>query len=464
MVDIPITNISGNGFSYVIDKPGKYYLTENINNFIIVISSDDVELDGNRYNIEQLDKTIKNIIGIQINPNHKNIHIKNINIKNFSGGGILCNGSTSNIVINNVNINNCGYNGLIALDKNSIPMNSANLFSFGLLFDGGYNKPINNVKIIDCNFVELGILRNIKYGLSTSAIVAYQTNNLLIKGCTIDGCIGYAKSYAITLLSLSDALLDDVFITDIYSSKDAQGIYAIDVDADAKDVPQSGIISNMDPNRYIYCLDNHINIKDNIEDDPNYPIEALHLKKVIPKHVENLDILEKEHKWREFRTMYRLVCHDSDKKSKTSAIYAKWTELFCERVLGVKVKVEAGFANLYLNGDTPLPLHRDQYKKWIFGLSFGETRTIDFIPDAKETKTVSYTMESGDILLFSHDVNNRYQHRMLAEPDKINKRINLTYFIEILPGHDPNKLLIKPTSYENIPSFEEASLFLDSWE
>lgn len=444
---------------YVIDKPGKYIISSEINistcitdGFIITIASDDVILDGNDYTITQLNN-VKHVFGIQVNNGIKNIQIHNIKLQNISGGGILCHGNNSNIVIKNVKINNCGYFGLTTLDKKYLP-NSPNNFSEGILIEG----PNKNIQIIDCVFVEMGILRlknKSKYELSCGAILVNRGSDLLIKGCTIDGCVGYIRSWAISLINISSVLINDIFITDVYSAKDSRAIYIDNVNGEVREIQEASIISDVHPSQFLDLLDKHESVKYDVDINSDYAIEAVHFKGIVPKHEEKIEDLYKEHKWREFRTMYRLVCHNSDTKSRTSGIYAKWVELFCERVLGVKVRVETGFANLYLNGNTPLPMHRDAYKKWIFGISFGESRTIDFIPDNTESDIISYVMNAGDVLIFSHEVNNRYQHRMLEEPERTGRRINITYFIEVLPGQNDRKLL-EPAEMTNLPTFEDA--------
>ena len=432
---------------YIIDKPGIYYIIKNIDTeFGFLIKCDNVTIKGNNYAISQT-KNFQTAISISLNC--KNITIENLSLKNFPKGGIYCNGGNSNLKFINIKINNCGYFGGYIIEK--IPYK----FSSGILLDGSKNKS-RNVEIINCNFSEIGIYQK-KYNLYTSAILAYEIDDLLIKGCTIDGCVGVELSWSLVLISLSNVLVDDLFITDIFSFKNAKGIYHYDAEINIKNLLDASIISGIHPNQFESYLINHgdfyIGGKKDIN---NKPIEISHIKNVIPKHIENEEVLFQEHKWREFRTMGRQVCHNSHKISKTSAVYGKWIELFCERVLKVKVKVEAAFANFYPSGETVLPLHRDTYKKWIFGLSFGETRTFEFIPDNEELNILTYTLDSGDIFIFSHDVNERYQHRMSSEPERKGRRLNITYFIEVLNPEYGYKLLLMPTEMSNIPTFKEA--------
>lgn len=200
-------------------------------------------------------------------------------------------------------------------------------------------------------------------------------------------------------------------------------------------------------------------------------LEACHLKNVVPKHAEKEPLLFAEHAWVTMKSRYgsnlsRRVAYESHVQSRTSGIYAKWVELFCWKVLGIKVVVFGGFANLYSNGNCTLPAHPDQYGCWIFGLSFGQTRTFDFIRNGvgSNTKTSSNAgdiipleMTSGDILLFSPEVNNTHKHRILAQPDRTGRRINITYFIRPEPGQDTRRFINPPPlTAQLIPTFEEA--------
>lgn len=442
-----------------IQNSGTYHINEDIlwnnknqnNNIAIIIAANNVVLDGLNHTLTQKNVDIGWCFAIKVESGYENIEIRNVTIEKFSGGGIWI--QSNSVTVNNVTMKNCGYLGMTIF-------NSKYQFTQGIIIDGGslYSNPIENVKIMDCNFFEMGIFRENNKLLiedNCGAILAYHGLNTNIEGCTVDGCCSKKVSLAITATDFTNFLLRDIFITDTMSMGFAKGVHIFNVDGEIKDKIETDIHSNLSIELFEEFLDNHPSVKTEIENDLYAPIEARLLKNVIPKHIENEAKLFKEHKWREFRTLGRLVCHNSHRKSITSSKYAKWVELFCERVLGVKVQVEAGFANLYLNGDTILPLHRDQYKKWIFGLSFGETRTLHFAPDLEDMETISYEMESGDVLLFSDAVNSRFQHHMISEPQRTGRRINITYFIEVLPGEDESKLLNSDIKKDLIPTFEE---------
>lgn len=200
---------------------------------------------------------------------------------------------------------------------------------------------------------------------------------------------------------------------------------------------------------------------------PELPtLEACHLQGVIPKHLEKEIFLFNEHPW--MKMFKRQACGGSHIMSRTSGIYGKWLEIFCLRILNCRIEIESCFANMYPNGQADLPAHSDkQYACWVIGLSFGETRTFDFIlngtkPKAKTGDITSIEMKSGDILLFGPSVNASHKHRILEEKHRSNRRINLTYFVKLVPmdatGRTGEKQLLDPPEIkaEMIPTFEEA--------
>lgn len=452
---------------YLINKPGTYILENHVNwsvakpdCFSITISANNVTLDGKDNVIKQADLSIKHAIGIQVKAGYKDITIENLKCDALSGGGIWFRGDNSSLIVKKCKFTNCGYFGLTQLDTKNFPPNAPRACTQSIFFDGSSTNPITDAQVIDCVFAECGILRAVQppiYESDCGAIFAAHGENITIKGCTIDGCVGKKSAYAISLIDISNALVSDVFITDIYSSGKAEGVFAYDVDGQVVDTPQTAIVSGVPATKFSSMLDTHESYKESVSPNPNYHLEANHFKNIIPKHTEKIEALFHEHKWREFRTLGRLVCHHADKRSKTTQIYGKWVELFCERILNVKVKVVGAFANFYENGNIPLPAHRDQYKKWIIGLSFGGPRTLEFVPDDPQAAIVPFLMESGDVFIFAPDVNNRYEHRMQEEPASTERRINLTYFLDILPGEDATKLVRAPTLEKTeLPTFEEA--------
>lgn len=465
-----ITNIPQDGL--IIDKPGTYHLIDNIdftpikeNSFAIIIASNNVYLKGKNNCIIQTNSLIKHCFGIQIKSHINNVEVSNLSLKNITGGGIWVRGGNSHILFKKIKMRNCGYHGLTLLDQNGIVIHDYNIskiptaFSSGLFLDGGYNNPIKNVEIVECDFFETGINRETnKYELSSTGIFIYQSENILIKNCSVDGVVGLVVSFGVTLVAITNIIIDDMIICDVYSSRRAEEMFKYDIGGKIKDLRPTSIFSNIDPKDFINRLDDHGN-RDYVNGSPNpihhhntQPVTACHIKNVIPHHKENEEIIAKEHVWRELRTLYRLVSYNSDIKSNISAKYAKWVEMFCEHTLKVKVRVIGGFANLYENGNTILPHHRDAYGKWVFGLSFGETRTLEFVNDSDPTDVTAFELSGGDIFIFSPDINYTHQHRMRAEPERKGRRVNLTYFLEIVEG-DSNRLTTTPDIIENIPTF-----------
>lgn len=204
-----------------------------------------------------------------------------------------------------------------------------------------------------------------------------------------------------------------------------------------------------------------------IKTEPIEVLEICHLKSVIPKHKGNYVSLFKEIPWQKVGsrfggTLSRLIAPGVERSSKMANIYGQWVVLFCKRVLGVKVKLIEIFGNYYPNGNAALPAHKDNYGYWVFGLSFGETRTFDFVPNGvkdnikRDTRIISISMESGDVVLFSPKINQTHKHRILKEPKQMGPRINLTCFLQLEPGQDERKMYNPPEILKDIPTFEEA--------
>lgn len=162
-------------------------------------------------------------------------------------------------------------------------------------------------------------------------------------------------------------------------------------------------------------------------------LECVHLKEIIPYHREAYNNLMNEHPWSAWKSRFgkdlsRKVCGESISHSQTSEMFARWVILFCERVLAIPIEVVGSFANYYASGTATLPAHRDDYDCWVFSLSFGATRTFEFT-DAAETPVLSLSLATGDVMIFSPEINKTHKHRIPKEAASIGPRINITYFI-----------------------------------
>ncbi len=452
---------------YFISDPGTYIIDENImcgfknsNSFAITIGTSDVIIHGHGNTLSQSDTNIKHIIGIQIKEGFHNIQIHDITFNQLSGGAIWFHEGSSDLLTKGIRTINCGYNGATLFDTKRIGSKTPHAMTHGILFEGNIEKPIRNAQIIQCTFTESGISKNNSslFESACSPLQIYQASDVIVKGCAIDGCVGKDAAWGMTLVGISNINISDTVITDIFSSDNAQGIYKYDIEGESTGIITTAIFSGIHTNHFRTMLETHGRINSSLAlEDVQYPMKVCHIKGIIPKRTENGLLLFEEHTWKEFRTLHRLVCHNSNHVSKTSAIYAQWVELFCERVLGIKVKVTGGFANLYLTGEVPLPAHRDTDDQWIFGLSFGESRTLDFVADNNKDNITSFELEDGDIFIFSPTLNETHQHRILPQPERKGRRINLTYFLNVLPGQDCDKLLQHPSLCSvQIPRFEEA--------
>lgn len=162
-------------------------------------------------------------------------------------------------------------------------------------------------------------------------------------------------------------------------------------------------------------------------------LECVHFGGIVPYHREAYNNLLNEHPWSAWKSRFgkdlsRKICGESISHSATSEMYARWMVLFCERILAIPIEIVGSFANFYSSGTATLPAHRDDYDCWVFSLSFGATRTFQFT-DAAETPVVSLSLASGDVMLFSPDINKTHKHRIPKEAASLGPRINITYFI-----------------------------------
>lgn len=325
------------------------------------------------------------------------------------------------ITISNCKFVSCSCSTLTKVsDTNKLKWVCSPIISFG--------SKGHSLFVRDCTFSEFGV-NDDKFPLSSTCVFVSGFEKFEMSGCTIDGCVGIIQAFGVCVIDVDDGLIKDVFFTDIFS-KDARTIYYDNSNIDVQKCNDTNILSNVLPNQFMERLRHHPSYKDDHVSE-KAALEAIHIKGVVPFHQENLDVLLNDHKWREFRTLERLVCHNADKRSPMTARYARWVAKMCKHVFDVNVTVDAAFANLYPNGKTGLPLHRDQYHKWVIGLSFGETRSFYFVPDCADEPNVKYELSSGDVLIFSPDVNNHYQHYMPEEPEKTGMRINLTFFVTV---------------------------------
>jgi alkylated DNA repair dioxygenase AlkB len=465
----------------------------------IQLEESTVSLEGSDYDTEE---------GYELSPSCKEVTISNVIFRRTSGPAVKLNfGDDNNVSYpdNNLNSTNdsandnvvnivlrkckfigCAHKGMIRVksQKDADPLKWINAAVVVTSSDALYqsqptiaNGKKTQVELVDCDFQEIGYTTGNVFDMSVAAVYVSNCDTFIMRGCTIDGVVGVIQSYGVALSNVENAVIDDIFITDVYAGRDARPFYFWDSNAQVFSCQQTGILSNISPEHFDQMLNVHPSYKDepsNIKDEPsnvkdkstNVPnakdniedkrenidhlLEASHLRNIVPKHQEKEPILYEEMKWREFRTLGRQVCHQAQKRSPTTALYADWVERMCLEIFQVHVKVAAAFANLYEDGTVHLPMHRDQYRKWVIGLSFGETRTFQFVKDETE-EVFEYEMNSGDVLIFAPSINNHFQHRMLPEPERRNRRINLTFFVDILDdSQKPPENLLTPLKKEQI--------------
>ncbi len=185
-------------------------------------------------------------------------------------------------------------------------------------------------------------------------------------------------------------------------------------------------------------------------------LECVHFAGIVPYHREAYNNLFTEHPWSAWKSRFgtdlsRKVCGESIGHSATSEMYARWMVLFCERVLAIPIEIVGSFANFYASGTATLPAHRDDYDCWVFSLSFGATRTFQFT-DAAETPVVSLSLASGDVMLFSPDINKTHKHRIPKEAASLGPRINITYFINPvgIPMEEAKRRFLNPPDLSKV--------------
>lgn len=467
--------------NFVINNPGKYVFCENIrwksksDTVAVSVSCNNVFLDGLGYTIQQDDSQYGNCVAILINSGCKSIYIQNIIFENISGQCIWFQGTNTKCIAQKNKYVNCCYDGCGKL--NSMQVISAILVDV----PENLNESNSNIQITSSTFTEIGISKDYQKwnSNSTAALAICKAENVTIIGVAIDGVVGDTMALGFALIGISALIVDDVILTDIISSGFAKDIYCNDVGGTLKHTQSTSVYSQIPPDLYTTILSSHSipgsqtrisndsvnSIHSNqIHSNQIHSLKILHLRAIIPNRTESFNRLYSEHVWKEFRTLGRLVAHNSHLVSKTSEIYALWTTLFWERILGIKVSVVGGFANLYESGSVPLSLHRDEYKStqgqgiWAFSLSFGETRKLVFVPDDTNVEQTSFDLADGDIFVFAPEINSYYQHKMDKEPERTGRRINLTYFLEI-----QNNTTVSLNIPDNIkvPNFEECVEILD---
>ena len=148
---------------YVISKPGKYELCEDVNwnvrtpnSFAITIAANNVSLDLRGHFIKQVDTTQANNFAIQIAQNVESVLVHNGTFQQLSSGAVLIQPGAHCITLDKLNCHRCAYNGVTTLATPVLPGFDA--FSSVILFNGSSTNLIENVVITNCTFCDTGIL------------------------------------------------------------------------------------------------------------------------------------------------------------------------------------------------------------------------------------------------------------------------------------------------------------------
>jgi alkylated DNA repair dioxygenase AlkB len=193
----------------------------------------------------------------------------------------------------------------------------------------------------------------------------------------------------------------------------------------------------------------HVSIKESIAPriaDPPQPFDACHLKGMIP---HNNDLVNS-------------LFQQSDSAIK---IYTTWLELFCHRILGIKVCVCN--ANIHCPDEKSLlsTIAPQVSGKWTVSLNLGEACTFELVerqPRVNSTAAsiLSVPLESGDLVLFAPEVDATHFHRIKSASKQV---LILLCLLDILPGEDMRKLCQPPNEIRvnEIPTMESAKRVLN---
>jgi hypothetical protein len=163
---------------------------------------------------------------------------------------------------------------------------------------------------------------------------------------------------------------------------------------------------------------------------------VLHLKDVFTEHAEFYNRLKDEIPWHQVQwrkgPLPRLCCHSIQNYGVGLQI-SNWVTTFCQKNLGVNVKIRDIFGNYYRNGNDYLPQHSDNYSTdeaqiHVISLSFGVSRRFVFKKFGKVAESI--VLDAGDIIMFDPYMNKNYTHGIDKRATLQEGRINLTCFVE----------------------------------
>lgn len=220
---IPIGNKEINRSSgYVIYKPGKYILCDNLyrknTGTAITVNASDVVIDFNGYTLSGKNSATT---GIVVNSS-THLVIVNGAVRNFTVNGISINGGTDIVldkmsVLQNGNINGPNYTGgLLILNSNYVDINNVNLsenYNFGLGISGSDSVNFINSRSDGTLGIPSVPFGNTAYGIyvssagSAGAPFVNGSSNLNFINCNINNTVGLdaAFGFSIGSLSLPDA-------------------------------------------------------------------------------------------------------------------------------------------------------------------------------------------------------------------------------------------------------------------
>jgi hypothetical protein len=172
--------------------------------------------------------------------------------------------------------------------------------------------------------------------------------------------------------------------------------------------------------------------------ETNHLIEKLKSIELIPSYKYNNGVSRKQ-KWIHFEGKY--FCSEWKVK------YPQWEsgeiedfilelknkiQIYIENITDIKKpNINSCLINKYENGDNFISPHRDcqlafGIEPTIIGLSFGETRQIDFIHNINQNKDFSFNLENGSLFIMAGSSQIDFKHTIKKNNSK-NERFSLTF-------------------------------------
>lgn len=153
-----------------------------------------------------------------------------------------------------------------------------------------------------------------------------------------------------------------------------------------------------------------------------------HTHKFFTDDADCLQILEKQIQWQSF---------GPSPKSRRVAIWNGSENTLAESIISnmvyelqsrLRVVVRGVFLNLYKDGNDYCPYHKDQYGTDVYTISLGETRDLLIKSDAKGSRAMKITLESGDLYYMPKELHVDHKHSVPKRKNATGTRISVVFF------------------------------------